>query len=92
LACVPRQSDNGTTFDLIVQSCHKPTGPELFFFTKWLFRKEFHVLSATALVTLCLVLCSSSNLNGNVLVINNREKWPSYFYEAAKVEYDNTED
>ncbi len=24
LACVPRQSDNGTTFDLIVQNCHKP--------------------------------------------------------------------
>jgi hypothetical protein len=59
-----------------------------------LFRKEFHVVSASAsaLVTLCLVLCSSSHLNGNVLVIKDREIWPSYFYEAAKVEYDNTKD
>ena len=74
LACVPRQSDNGTTFDLIVQSCHTPTGRESFLFTEWLFRKEFHVVSATALVTLCLNLCSSSDLNGNVLVVYDRDK------------------
>jgi hypothetical protein len=48
-------------------------------------------VSATALFTLCLVLCSISDLNGNVLVVNNREIWPSYFYEAAKIEYDNVE-
>ena len=49
-------------------------------------------MSATVLVTLCLLLCSSSDLNGNVLVVNDREKWPSYFYEAANVEHDNMED
>ncbi len=49
-------------------------------------------MSATALVILCLVLCSSSELNGNVVVVKDREKWPSYFYEAAKLEYDKVED
>jgi hypothetical protein len=58
VACVPRQTNNGFSFDLIVQSCHEPTGRESFLFTEWSFRKEFHVVSATALVTLCLVLCS----------------------------------
>jgi hypothetical protein len=72
LAYVPRQSDNGTTFNLIGQSCHKPTGCQSFLFTEWSFRKEFHVVSATPLVALCLVLCSSSDLNGNVLVINKQ--------------------
>ena len=86
VACVPRQTDNGFSFDLIVQSCHEPTGRESFLFTEWSFRKEFHVVSATALVTLCLVLCSS-DLNGDVLVVNDRDKWPSYFYEAANIEY-----
>jgi hypothetical protein len=47
---------------------------------------------ATALVsTLCLVLVSSG-FNGDVLVIiNNRDKQPSYFYGAANVEF-NVED
>ena len=86
VACVPRQTDNGFSFDLIVQSCYEPTGRESFLFTEWSFRKDFHVVSATALVALCLVLCSS-DLNGDVLVVNDRDKWPSYFYEAANVEY-----
>jgi hypothetical protein len=86
VACVPRQTDNGFSFDLIVQSCYEPTGRESFLFTEWSFRKEFHVVSATAMVTLCLVLCSS-DLNGDVLVVNDRDKWPSYFYEAANIEY-----
>ena len=90
LACIPRQTDNGAHFDLIVQSCHGPSDRESFLFTEWLFRKEFHEVRATALVTLCLVLCIS-DLNRDVLVVNDRAKWLSYFYEAANVEY-NTKD
>ncbi len=63
LPCIPRQSNNGTTFDLIVQSCHEYSGRELFLFTELSFRNEFNVVSATALVILCVVLCRSSDLN-----------------------------
>ena len=67
LACRPRETDDGMDFELVVQSCHERTGRESAFLTQWSFKKEFHVVKASALVTLCFVLGGNDLSNeGNV--------------------------
>jgi hypothetical protein len=91
LSCIPRYSSiagiETTTFDLVIQCCGKPTGRESFLFTEWTFKKEFHVVSSEAIVGLCFVLGSPEQLDANVLVVSDKDKWASMFYESAKVDY-----
>ena len=88
VSCIRRfdVEDNDTTFDLVVQCCTTPTGRESFLYTEWNFSKKFYAVPATALVSLCFVLISSE-ANGTVLVVNDRQDWPSAFYESANVVY-----
>ena len=88
LSCIPRfaGAGNDTTFDLVVQFCSRPSGRESFLFTEWLFNTDFYVISATALVGLCFVLVSSE-AEGKVLVVTDKNKWASIFYDAASVVY-----
>ena len=54
-------------------------------------KKEFHVVNASALVTFCCVLGGKDLSNeGNVLVVNDKDKLSSYFYDAASVQYVGT--
>ena len=91
LSCIPRQSRNAgietDAFDLVIQCCGKPTGRESFLFTEWTFQKEFHVVSSEAVVSLCFVLGSPKQPDSNVLVVSDKLKWASMFYESAMVDY-----
>ena len=94
VSCIPRHSSvagiETTTFDLIIQCCAKPEdgeGRESFLFTEWTFSKEFHVVSSEAIVGLCFVLPSPGVDDSNVLVVTEKEKWASMFYESANVDY-----
>jgi hypothetical protein len=73
-----------TTFDLVVQCCGEPTGRESFLFTEWTFNKTFHVVSSEAVVQLCFVL-ESTTLDSDVLIVTEKEKWASMFYEPARL-------
>jgi hypothetical protein len=87
LSCIPRKlGGNETTFDLVVQSCGQPTGRESILFTEWSFNRDFYVVPATALVTLCFVLVSNA-ADGSVLVVKDKSQWASNFYEAAQTVY-----
>jgi hypothetical protein len=96
LSCIPRYSSiagiETTTFDQIIQCCGKPTGRESFLFTEWNFQKEFHVVSSEAIVGLCFVLGEPEQQDSDVLVVSDKEKWASMFYESARVDYAITED
>jgi hypothetical protein len=90
VSCIPRHSSiagiEKTTFDIIIQCCGKPTGRKSLLFTAWTFEKEFHVVSSEAVVSLCFVL-QGSDLDSDVLVVTDRQKWPSMFYDSTKVDY-----
>ncbi|KAI2502015.1 hypothetical protein MHU86_12418 [Fragilaria crotonensis] len=91
VSCIPRHSCFGgietTTFDLIIQCCGKPTGRESFLFTEWTFEKEFHVVSSEAIVGLCFVPSNPDLADSDVLVVTDRDKWASMFYDSAMVDY-----
>ena len=89
VSCIPRFTSSGmeTSCDLVVQCCSKPSGRESLLFTEWYFKKDFHVVSATAIVRLCFVLVSSE-VDGTVLVVKDKLDWASTFYDAASIEYD----
>jgi hypothetical protein len=63
LSCGHRHGDCGeeSTFDLVVQSCNKPTGCKSVLFTEWAF--------STALVSLCFVLFNGLELTDTVFVV-----------------------
>jgi hypothetical protein len=75
------------TFDLVIQCCGKATLRESFLFTEWTFKPDFYVVEASAVVTLCLVIPSTSD-GSKVLVARDRSNWASQFCDAANVQYD----
>jgi hypothetical protein len=87
VSCLPRHETN--TFDLIIQCCGEPTGRESFLFTEWTFRKEFYVVSSEAIVSLCFVLGTHDLDSNSVLIVTDKLKWASMFYESAMVDYTN---
>jgi hypothetical protein len=90
LSCIPRNNlgneSPSDTFDLVVQSCGQPTGRESILFTEWSFSRDFYIVPATALVTLCFVLVSNPT-DGSVLVVKDKSQWASNFYDAAQIVY-----
>ena len=100
MSCIPRPGGRRTiaggdetgvetetpTFDLIIQCCGAPTGRESFLFTEWTFERDFYIVSSEAVVGLCFVL-QSSEVDSNVLVVTDRERWATLFYESALVDY-----
>ena len=90
VSCIPRHSSiagiEKTTFDLIIQCCGEPSGRKSFLFTAWTFKKEFYVVSSESVVGLCFVL-QGPELDSDVLVVTDKLKWPSMFYESTKVDY-----
>ena len=89
--CIPRHNIidgvETTTFDLVVQCCGEPTGRESFLFTEWTFNKTFHVVSSEAVVQLCFVPLESTTPDSDVLIVSEKEKWVSLFYELAMVDH-----
>jgi len=86
VSCIHRHgadSRENMTFDLVVQSCNEPTGRESILFTEWTFNRKFHVVSSTALVSLCYVLVDGCELMDIVFVVKDKEKWASLFYESV---------
>ena len=85
MSCIRRQGHTAeeSTFDLVVQSCSKPTGRESILFTEWTFNKEFHVVASTALVSLCYVLVDGWELTDTVFVVKDKGKWASLFYNSV---------
>ena len=90
MSCIPRRSSidgvEKTTLDLIIQCCGEPSGRMSFLFTAWTFKKEFYVVSSESVVGLCFVL-QGPELDSDVLVVTDKLKWPSIFYESTKVDY-----
>jgi Plavaka transposase len=87
LSCIPRHRDGVDTFDLVIQCCGVATLRESFLFTEWTFKPDFYVVEASAVVTLCLVIPSTSD-GSKVLVARDRSDWASQFCDAANVQYD----
>jgi hypothetical protein len=90
VSCIPRHTSvagiETTTFDLVIQCCGEPSGRKSFLFTAWTFKTDYYVVSSEAIVGLCFVL-QGPELDSDVLVVTDKLKWASMFYESTKVDY-----
>ena len=93
LSIIPRNSsmddignETMTTFDLIIQCCGERAGRRSFLFDQWTFDKKFYAVSSEAIVSLCFVL-ENPVADSDVIVVTEKEKWASMFYESATVDY-----